>query len=101
MSIDTSNLDSTSLDDYTSDSLNSDRLNPTTRSKILDYLRGSIKLLKKSVVLCDKVLPNYMFSRDIEEFKNSKILKYLHEAFLMLEGLTERTKLSLPVENKF
>lgn len=78
MSIDSSNFDSFSHDEYSSDSLNCERMNPTTRSKIINYLRGSIKLLKKSVLMSDKILPNYMFSRDIEEFKNSKILKYLH-----------------------
>lgn len=44
--------------------------------------------------MSDKILPKYMYSRDIEEFKNSKILKYLHHAFLILEGLTERVRSS-------
>lgn len=82
-------------DDFSSgDSLNCDRLNPSTRSKILDYLRVSIKLFKRAVIMSDRILPKYMFSRDIEEFKNSKILKYLHKAFIVLEGLTERTRSS-------
>lgn len=78
MSIDSSYFDSSCMDEYSSDSLNCERMNPTTRTKIIDYLRGSIKLLKKSVVMSDKILPQYMYSKDIEEFKNSKILKYLH-----------------------
>lgn len=78
---DSMSLENSSLydDDLSSgDSLNCDRLNPSTRHKILEYLRIVIKLLKKSVIMCDKVLPQYMFYRDIEEFKNSKVLKYLH-----------------------
>ncbi len=94
-------IDSSSAydDDFSSsDSLNSDRLNPSTRNKILDYLRISIKLFKRAAIMSDKILPNYMFSRDIEEFKNSKILKYLHQAFQVLEGLTERVRSSNVIE---
>lgn len=83
-----------------SDSLNCERLNPVIRCKIFDYLKVSIKLLKKSVILSDKILPSYMFTKDIEEFKNSKILNRLHSAYIILEGLTERVRDSIvPVKN--
>ena len=93
MTIDTNDLGDDGFS--SSDSLNNDRLNPSTRNKLLEYLRIAIKLLKKAVIMSEKILPHYMFSKDIEEFKNSKILKYLHQSFILLEGLTERTRQSI------
>jgi len=97
-------IDQSSLldDDYSSgDSLNCERLNPSTRNRIFEFLKVCIKLLKKATILCDKVLPNYMFTKDVEEFKNSKILNKLHSAYGILEGLTERTRSSFAPEKHF
>eukprot|EP00347_Sterkiella_histriomuscorum_P022854 403336902 len=99
MTIDTRDLGEDGFS--SSDSLNNERLNPATRNKLLDYLRVAIKLLKKAGLMSDKILPQYMFSRDIEEFKNSKILKHLHQAFIILEGLTERTRATIMTDFQF
>ncbi|CDW91252.1 hexosaminidase d [Stylonychia lemnae] len=99
MSIDTQELNDE--ESFSSDTMNCDRINPNTRQKLLDYLNVSIKLLKKSVLMADRILPQYMFTRDIQEFKNSKILKYLHQAFIIFEGLTERTRSSFAIDRPF
>lgn len=39
-----------------------------------------MKLIKWALSECDKVLPEYLFDSDIQEFKNEKLLKYLREA---------------------
>ena len=55
MTIDTRDLGEDGFS--SSDSLNNERLNPTTRNKLLDYLRVAIKLLKKAGLMSDKILP--------------------------------------------
>jgi hypothetical protein len=39
-----------------------------------------VRLIKWALLECDKILPEYLFDSDIQEFKNEKLLKYLREA---------------------
>ena len=38
--------------------------------------------------MAEQILPKYLFVKDIQEFKNSKIIKYLYTCELYLEGLS-------------
>lgn len=52
-------------------------------SSIHDHLKSAIKLTKWAIAESDKVLPEYMFKSDIQEFKNDKLLKHLRKAHQM------------------
>ena len=70
------------------ESLNDDRTNPNMRAKTVEYMRMTILLFKKALNASDTILSKYMFECDIEEFKNDKILKYLYQCNLLLEGFS-------------
>lgn len=58
-----------------------DRIYSTLRMQFYKQLRGCVKLLRKAALLCDKVLPQYLFRADIDEFRNNKILPHLVKAY--------------------
>jgi hypothetical protein len=54
--------------------------NQVMLAQILDHLKCAVRLIKWALNECDKILPEYLFDSDIQEFKNEKLLKYLREA---------------------
>lgn len=64
-----------------------DRAYYTLRLQFYKQLRGCIKMLRKAAILCDRVLGQYLFRADIEEFRNSKILPHLLKAYNLQTGL--------------
>ena len=49
--------------------------------QVYKQLRASIKLFRRAALLSDKVLPEYLFLQDVNEFKNTKILPHLYKAY--------------------
>lgn len=43
----------------------------------MEYLQTVVFLMQKAGLQADNILPKYMYSNDIREFKNSKINKYV------------------------
>lgn len=94
-------IDNQLLDNLSStESLNDERTNPNMRAKTVEYLRMTIVLLKKALNGCDSILSKYMYECDIEEFKNDKILKYLYQCNLLLEGFSIKYPL-IPKDKNF
>ena len=58
-----------------------DRVCYTLRMQVYKQLRACIKLYRRAALLSDKVLPDYLYTQDIEEFKNTKILPHLYRAY--------------------
>lgn len=68
--------------------MNEDRYNSSLRATTVEYLQACRLMLKKCSFMAEQILPKYLFVKDIQEFKNSKIIKYLYTCELYLEGLS-------------
>lgn len=77
-----------------------DRVYSTLRTQFYKQLRGCIKLFRKAAILCDKILPQYLFIADIEEFRNSKILPHLLKAYQLQTSLFNLNRPALTVKKQ-
>lgn len=70
-----------------------ERTNPSINASTMEYLQTVVFLMQKAALQADKILPKYMFSNDIKEFKNTKITKYVKRCEEHLKAFKQRSKL--------